>query len=981
MRAWLRWGYVNPAATSPGDAPRHRLGRAANWELRAGAACGGGMTDRALTLPSALALLVSLFCCAWTHADDPPPKRAPQEASLEALEARLRALRAARPRDLQALAALAEPAERLARQPAPAERAGRLRRDRARYLCGRVALTRAEGGEAEQGPLAEAWFRALCEGGPVMGREQEPVENEWLRHFAYLAWAESLALRDAEAALRLAEDLCGVDWWYSPEAALRAAPEGERDSLREAVARDRAHLQQVCREAHALRARLLSDAGRAEAALAVLGELERRPHGRGWTKRPGAIALIALRARARVELGQIERGVAELVGALQVRDPRVERGAQGEGLAEGCRALADLASLGPGVLRSPAASFYAGYGEQLRGRAGRSLLSYRRVLHQARTPEARARWVPRAAREAGAQLFKEERYLEAALAYEVVCREFPEDTFAEDAARYATAALRRARAQLGDPPGGTLAELGRRFEVSVGRLLPREASLRSRLMELSRLLRLGRWDQAAEGYAELAASEPDSRLRVRLLCEAGSSAWRSYTEPPQASRDPSALESCRVRLREGLQVAESRGWSAEEASARRRLAEVEAELGNLLLALELLEPFGTRLAETDEAFAARRLEARVLLKQGGPEAADAAERCFRAAGPGQGEERERFAYELVSRLRAWGEARANQTGRPLERRRARARAARYAAIYLAAQADAEGRLAELRPDIAAYLARVCSQGGLARPALESVEVALADAKLKTRPATHLRLLRIRALALAELELDRGIAALRTELRRAQLLAPGRAGEPVVLVSRSMSKETYPKRERGLLRQVRAWHFVIERGAQREVWVQLGDASPGDTRFRLIPGRDPNGQVRTEDRRVLELSQSDDLELLGALERALWERFRVSGERRLLTEPQGLGEVLARLLGQVRRASDAGYLARAAELPRATLDRSLRLWEVRVSCLRLELARQRWAKVESEIRAFELHGTLSSAPAEIRAEIDELRRLARAKLAR
>jgi len=945
-------------------------------------------------------LLGPVASLGFAQADPKPPAPAKPSSSagaeIRALEERFGALQARAPEPGE-LAALAQAARSLAFDPVSGEGQTRLIRDRARYLVARIALLRAKSGEEDQEERALAAFRALTEGGVEAGREVEPAENEWLRHFAFLGLVESLASSDPRQALELAEDLCAIDWWYSPKAVLRASKDQDaeaRATLRAAVDRDREHLRRVCREAHTLRARLLIARGQPGLALQVVASLEGRPHGRGWRDLPGSIELVALGARARVEGGEIEEGVRELVRALEALDPKSSPakgasnadtrrvGALQASLARGCVALAELAAVGEGVLRTPAACFYAGYGQQTQGEAGRSLHSYRRVLYRAQTPKERARWIPRAAREVGAQLFGQERYLEAALAYELVCREFPDHPFAMDAARYASSALKRAGKQLGNPPGGTIWDFRRRVEASVGQLLSPQAALRTRLAELGELCRAGRWSQAAEGYAAVAGGQADSRLRVRVLTEAGRSAWRAYREPPERQRDPRALASSRTHLREAVRVAEARGWIEEEAGARRRLAMIEGDLNNLIEVLELLEPFESRLQGASEAFAARQLQARAYLGQGGPQAADAAERAFAAAGPGVGDARARFAYELVSRLRSWGEARASQSGQPAERREARRRAARYAAIYLEAARSPEGSLSGVRLDVLSYLARVCSEGGAAEPALQSAEAALARAKATGSPRARAKLERLRALALASLNREAGIAALRTECRRGVLRARRqRASEPVVLVARTQSEETYPKVENGRTRQVKVWHLILQRGGEQEVWVQKETASAADTRFVLIPGRDPNALVRNSEVRVLELTQARDLELLTALEGALWARFHATGQRRLLTEPGGLSEVLAKLLGLVRGASDSGYLGMVSRLPRGTFLRSERLWEVTLSCLRLKLARQQWGQVESEIQGFELLGKLKGVSPEVRAELERLRALARAKTQR
>lgn len=960
-------------------------------------------TRSSFTRPLLLWLLLGpLLGAAWGAPEPEPAARAP--SSVDVLEARLRALGAAP--DPEALASLAEEAGRLAAAPEPEEAGARLRLDRARYLVGRVALARAQAGDEARFATAAAAFRALAEGGPLLGREASPTDNEWLRHFAYLGLVEALAGTEPAQALELAEDLCGVDWWYSPEAArgsLREADPETRAKLEGAIARDRAHLQRVCREAHTLRARLLLARGRGPEALRVVASLEERRHGRGWRERAGAIELVALGARAKVQAGEIEAGIAELVRVLEALDPKLlspeESSRAGEepriALAQGCVALAALAraeEASLSLLQSPAASFYAAYGDQRQGRAERSLLNYRRVLHLARTPAERERWVPRAVREVGAQLFRSERYLEAALAYELVCSEFPDHAFATDAALYATSALKRAGEQLGSPPGGTLWDLRRRVEGSVGKLLSPQLALRTRLGELAELSKAGRWSQAADGYAEVAKRQTDSPLRVRVLREAGRSAWRAYREPPRRLRDPRVLERSRQHLQEAIQVASARSWTEDEAAARRQLAAIEVDLGNLLAALELLEPFEARLSKTPSAFTARQLQARALLKQGGPGAADAAERCFAAAGAGAGDARARFAYQLVSLLRSWGETRANQTGRPAERRAARKRAARYAAIYLESERQRAGSLSGVRLDVLSYLARVCKEGGAPTPALAAAEEGLARlaAAAPTRPQAtpawqqkaarqRAELERIRALAAGSLDPRVGIPALRRELQRARLRPRGGGkAEPVVLVSRRLSRETYPMRGSGGAREVRAWHTTIERAGQQEVWVEVKPASRGDTRLVLIPGRDPNAQVLNSQVRVLELTETRDLELLSALEASLWKRYRATGSLRLLTEPQGLSEVLGELLSVVRGASDASYLAQVGILAEGSFDRGQRLWEIRLSCLRLKLARQRWAEVESEIRGFELLGTLKSAPPAVRSELKRLRAEARAK---
>ncbi|MBL4844925.1 MAG: hypothetical protein JKY65_05315 [Planctomycetes bacterium] len=442
------------------------------------------------------------------------------------------------------------------------DRAAESVRDQARYLVGRAALALSRSGSedaARRLAQAEEAFRTLVEGRDDL----TGTASDWLRHYAYLGLAESLAAGDSRGEAReLAQDLTAIDWWYQPD----KVPA----SYRKQVPLDRRHLERVCLEAHVLLARLLLEDGECARAIKVCAEIERAPHGAHWRRGAGAIDLISVRAQAAAALGDVEGAVRDLLALLQPLEARARASSAGAAVRDfrvGCLALAELSKLGEAAIRSPAGCFYAAFGHSRRGESGRSLQSYKRVLHTARTPNDRARWVPRAVREVGAVLFRQERYLEAALAYQIVFSEFPKDAFAPQAALFAIAALRRAVKQLGSPPGGALEDFKLLLLKGAEAHLSAEVRLRGRLADLAQDEGAKRWAKAAAGYVEISA-ETKAALRAKVLTRAGRCHWRDHL----ATRRVPPLTSARARLRESITLANSQGWTNEEAAARQTLA-------------------------------------------------------------------------------------------------------------------------------------------------------------------------------------------------------------------------------------------------------------------------------------------------------------------------------------------------------------------------------------------------------------------------
>lgn len=744
---------------------------------------------------------------------------------------------------------------------------------------------------------------------------------------AYVQRVEALLElgRDADAG-RAAEELTFVVRPYDPVDPTELAA---LDAL----------VLETCVRAHVLWARALLRLERPGDALVAAEAVAARAAGHALAP------LLALeRARALCALGRgVEAGAAlEALVVAARATPEAER-LEGLGMSRtgalACRALADLDLTGALPLDDPAVAFDAGLGHLLAARRDHALAAWKRVLVVARTPEERARWLPEAVDRVGKLLYAQERWLEAALAFETLLVLAP-DAGTDEGARLAMSAATRAARQLGEElsDAGPAGDLYRRIEASAARSESPALHAAGALRRGDEAARAGRWLEAVASYLRVPAERPE---RAGALVRAGECLLRLF----RAAGDAAALDEARALL-----------GPVDDPAAATVLAEVELEAGRPAAALEALARV------TTPSVRAARARARALLATDAVEQALAAWRTV--AAEADDPHHAPFAVELAAALRA-------RAGAILERPAldavgaADARALLvHAAEVVAAWAARPGLdPAALTPERALWAARALFEGqraGASVPlyasALARTPLALDEPALRARGRAEAAL--AHATALGGDDLLAGWEAL-VRARDATLVRErsGRALSRGVLVERTLTGPWRVVREgRQVAERVHVTVVRDDAGVERR-FVDVS-AAESETRFQVVEGdRPPAGRVPGDERTLTLDGRSDPVVLLG-LERAAWARWtRERDQRFLLVEALPATNAVRALL----RVVDEGAWARlAACVPGEPVDLALRRWDADLRLLEVKLALERWAEVTSDLRMLEL---LQGRPAE------------------
>lgn len=765
--------------------------------------------------------------------------------------------------------------------------------------------------------------RALPEGSPERGDVLAAAEAaatgllSSATHGWVCAWASLLA---AEALLelgRVEEALAGA----SGLLAAAAAEPGPREAAQVASRRD------LLLGALRCRARALLALARPGEARELAAGIEREL-GAGWRDSPGGRLLELELARAEALAGS-PAGAERLLSLIEAArsDPEQARGIE----AAAARALSELvdglvAARAP-VVRLPAAALLqAASGYLQRGRPELALVALKWALAGARGDE-RAAVVPRAAWDAGALLLRDERWLEAALALELLALEAPQDDRAPAAARAALQAARRGCEAIGasaeaGPLAGWVRELARRAAE-----LDPEAGARELLRRAAELEARGEWAAAAALYGQVPAEAP------------GATGAPLRGDVQGRPRPVQARAAAQVRLAVCLGRLDLLAGRPREA-----LAQV-ARLG------------------AEAPVSATRVEVEALFALGEPVRAD--ERFQAAVLSTRGEDPGLTGLALVvaQGLRDAAVARFARDRDPSAARALRERAARAAEVWLA-RVDA----ASLGAGATWLAGSLLLEGGRFEAAAEHLARGLE--RFPDGPAEDLDLAaQRRAWALARAGRPAEALPLLRRLRDAVELrdAAGRLTGRGRRVSRELSGDR--------------WVVTLELADGRSTrWWELDAPRAGGLEVRAVEGGDgadsrrgPRPTWARQEERTLRLHLRRAFLVVDGFARATWAEWERTKDARLLAD-EATAAANERLL-LLRGLSEATWTELAALLPLSPSTLSHARWEAELGILRVKLAREEWAAVRGDLNMLELTrpGARAKAPREVQAALLEIER--------
>lgn len=831
--------------------------------------------------------------------------------------------------------------------------------------------------------FAKSAYSVLIDGSD----DRAGTSNDVLRNLSYIGQIEVLVeLGDLDEAIGLATDLTFIDLWYDPS----HVPE----SYKPQIPKDLDHVRQICINAHILLVKALVKAGKGEEALEAALGIDNKPHGKNWREHPLGLLLVFERAKALAGAGQGQRGADEIFKMLKEAQAAADRGddASRRRFVDACKVLSEISDVTGGEVYSPEIQFYVGYGYFCRGESELSIAGYKGVLTAAESPKERAEWVPRAVREIGNRLFQQERFLEAALAYQTVFVEFPDDDFAEESVRFAISAVNKAKKQFGETGGnGTLGQFERQLIDDSAAAAGPMIGAKAKLKDAAEAQKAGRWVDAAQAYLGVPATyEKDGKsAKVKFYPNAIANAGYCYSQAFKQTKDDKYLALARETLKKATVAGAEYGDQESQALACYYLGELDYSIReDYDSAIEVLKPFDGELAGTGRAVRARYVQAMAHLARGKSDGASQAERYFdEIKDKTKDDFYPNFAYHMASKLRSWGNGLFEKSRDVNDARTYRAKAARYAKRYL----QAVGDLKDVKEAVLFYLADVLFEGGLYQEAYEAYDFLI---KASPAPVVERRLsdAQIRDLyrydgaqvnrgfCLAMLgRADDAIAAL-DEVRRIAYLKDdlGKVAGRVIYKDRALSDRTYEmKTPEGRKRNVKVNFTTAERDGKPVKFFDVRPAT-GDESFEVVEGDDPKRNYEASEVRRFELLYKRDYFVITALNVAMWKRWESTKDKALLAKKGGLTEVLNDLRYVLKGMDEGAYAGIVAQNQLSPTDFSLRSWGADVDYLRLKMARESWGEVAGDISMLEKLGRLNSAPESIKKEIMEIKSQAEAR---
>jgi tetratricopeptide (TPR) repeat protein len=745
------------------------------------------------------------------------------------------------------------------------------------------------------------------------------------------------------------------------------------------------HIKDICIRGYYGWVRALVKAGKFQEAVQAAAGIDEARYAQGWRDHPMGILLQFERAKAQAGAGQGAAGAAELWSviqqAMQVPDSEKIPGLGMSRIGAGaCRALSELSDVSGGEIYPPAMQYHVGIGYFLRQRSDLAIAGFKGVLVSARTPAERREWVPKAVKQIGNLLFEQNRFLEAALAYETVMTEFPDHPDASDAVKFALSAARRAIDQFGENPTNKqtpICALYNRIESGAAQNDPEQLA-KVAMRTAGELHERGQWAEAADNYLKVPAEIPlegGGKRAVTIYPNAVANAGYCYFQLYKASKNQEHLGKAREQLTRAVQLARAANDVEAQSLAAFYLGELECELDRPTQSLEALAAFDRELASaTRYMVRARYVQAQAYFKLNQPDAVAKAEEAFdKISSRTDDQYYARFAYYLARQLRTLASAKLKEAGDHLEEaRELRRKSARYGKAFF----DGSNK-DTLRDAHYFWVGSVLFDGGLYADAVAVYREALTKFQRPTLDGTEDVTKLFGEFDTAELNLAYAMVLAGQAREGYDALARVRDRVDVRdrdnrLVGRATLKQRqqlgpFAIRREGRTTQQQVWFTVVDLNGAEQKFFDVAPPAAGDTEFTGVMGADPTAPWGPADQRKLSVPFKREYLVVDGMARAAWAIYEQGKDQSFLA--RDLSAAINELRYVLRGMGEGGFyrqLVGSSQLE--PTDFNLRKWDADVQYLRLKMARELWREVASDIRQMEMLGTLAQAPQPIQQQI-------------
>lgn len=799
-----------------------------------------------------------------------------------------------------------------------------------------------------------------------------------LLYYSYVGRLEvQLELGQDEEAARNAEELSYIEPPFVPQ-----DPQQRKAILD--LTRD------VCIRAFNGWVKALVKQGKFEDAMSAAAQIDDRQYAQGWEDHPLGILFIFERAKAMAGAGQGAQAAQDLWGIVEksMKVPEAEKiaalGMSRIG-AGACRALSELSDVSGGEIYAPEIQYHVGVGYFLRQRPELAIAGFKGVLVAARTPQERREWVPKAVRQIGNLFFQQERYLEAALAYETVMTEFPDHEDGPDAIKFSLSAAKRAVEQFGDDPSNSaspLTKLYKRIERGAAEN-DLEAAVTIFMREAADLQTREQWVAAAEKYLAVPAEiENEGKKRaVSFYPNAVANAGYCYFQAFKKNKNNQEhLTKARESLSRAVELARAAKDLEAQSLAAFYLGELECDLERPSEALAALAPFDRELAATSRYIVrARYQQAQAYMMQNQAGALEKAEEAYRKVADKRSDPvLPRFAYYMARTVRQGAVDALKAPGDQMVRARTlRERAGRYAKDFF----DTSDK-DTLREAHYFWIGGVVFDGGLYAEAAALYRDAFGRFQRPAVDAGDREAARTQS-SWDGAEQNLGYALVLAGQHREGYDLLGRLRDTVDIKDRDdrlVGRGVFKKREllgpytvtfQGRKVSQKVWFTVLDVGGEEVKFFDIAQPGGADTQFQAVQGTDPTRSWGPGDQRTLTLSLKREYLVVDGLARAGWGLYEASRDKGFLAGE--LSTAVNELRYVLRGMSETYYSALVGGSMLEPTDYNVRLWDADVQFLRLKMAREEWREVVSDIKQMELLGKLEQAPAAAKEQIMAIKR--------
>lgn len=802
-----------------------------------------------------------------------------------------------------------------------------------------------------------------------------------LLYYAYVGRVEmQLALEQFDEAAMNAEELSYIEPPYLP-----TDPNARKQILD--LTRD------VCIRAFTCWVKALVAGGKFQEAVAAAEQIKSREYAKGWEDQPLGVLFTFERAKAMAGAGQGAAAAQELWAVIQksMQAPESEK-IPGLGMtrigAGACRALSELSDVSGGEIYAPEIQYHVGVGYFLRQRPELAIAGFKGVLVAARTPQERREWVPKAVRQIGNLYFQQERYLEAALAYETVMTEFPDHEDGPDAIRFSLSAAKRAIEQFGEDATNTntpLVKLYKRIETGAAKNDPEQAA-KIFMNQAADFQNREQWVQAAEAYLSVPAEVDNEgqKRKVSFYPNAVANAGYCYFQAYKKNKNNQEyLTKAREALSRAVQLAREAKDLEAQSLAAFYLGELECDLERPNEALAALAPFDRELASTTRYMVrARYQQAQAFMMLNQADSLEKAEEAYRKVADRRNDPVfPRFAYYMARTVRQAAADALKAPGDQLATARTlRERAGRYAKDFF----DTTDK-GTLRDAHYFWIGGVVFDGGLYAEAAAVYREAFQKFQRPAVDAGDREAARTQA-SWDGAEINLAYALVLSGQAREGYDLLVRLRDTVDIKDRDdrlVGRGTFKKREllgpfnmsfQGRTVSQKVWFTVLDVGGQEVKFFDVAQPAGADTEFTGVQGNDPTKSWNPTEQRKLTLSLKREYLVVDGLARASWAVYEQTKDKSFLANE--LSAAINELRYVLRGMSETYYRNLVGSTLLEPTDFNLRVWDGDIQYLRLKMAREEWREVLSDINQMKLLG--KEPPAELKAQLEAIQREAQAR---